>query len=245
MNKICLLQQEAGIGDVFFCQNIAKKYIDEGYRVIWPLSSTVYMIKDYLCVDGVEYYDNTTDFPFKDKFEQLYHSKKFINSDEFVFIPMGWGSHVVSNRVMPAKYQVCDMDYTKWKNNISIRRNIEKEKQLRLFLQIEEGEKYCLSNCNFVTPPDIHHKDVSPAYKDLDLTDVKHVAMNIIPDFTVFDWCGIIEDASYIVTVDTCIMYIMEFLKLKSKKNCCFPRWGKNTINEIHDLFENSWTYYI
>ena len=245
MNKTCLLQQEAGIGDVFFCQNIAKRYVDEGYRVIWPLSPVVYSIKDYLCVDNVEYYDNTTDFPFKDKFQELYHSKKFINTDDFVFVPMGWGSHIVKERVMQAKYSICGMNYKIWKDNIFIKRNTEKENKLRSLLGISNEQKYCLSNCNFVTPPDLHYRDVSSAYKDLDLTGVRHIAMNVIPNYTVFDWCGIIEDATYIVTVDTCIMYFMEFLQLKSIKNCCFPRFGKNTIHEINDLFNIPWNYYI
>jgi hypothetical protein len=244
MKKICLLQQEAGIGDVFFSQNIAKKFIQDGYRVIWPLSPFVYTIKDYLCVDGVEYYDNSTEYPYKDKFIELYHSKKYINTDEFVFVPMGYGSHVVKERVMPAKYAVCNMDYRIWKQNISIKRNIDKEQKLFSLLNVKNDEKYCLVNNNYVTPPDIHKRDVSFAYRDIP-EDVRMINMNFIPNFSVFDWCGFIENASYIITVDTCIMYFMEFLQLKSEKNCCFPRFGKNTVHEIHDLFETPWKYYI
>ena len=245
MNKICLLQQECGIGDVFFCQNIAKRYVNEGYKVIWPLSPFVYTIREHLCSDGIEYYDGSTNYPHKEQFQQLYHSKKYIKQDDFVFVPLGYASHIVSEKVMPAKYLLCDMDYKIWKNDINIIRNLEREQRLRSLLNINEGEQYCLVNSNYVTPPDIHTRDVSFAFRDLDITNLKFIHMNILSEFSVFDWCGIIENAKYIVTVDTCIMYFMEFLKLKSEKNCCFPRSGKNTINEIHGLFETPWTYYI
>lgn len=249
MNKICLLQQECGIGDVFFSQNIAKKYVQDGYKVIWPLSSYVYnTIPKYLCINGVEYFDRTGDFPLKNKFEELYYSKKITNDENFIFIPIGWSQHVseVSHeRTMTSKYAMCGLNYKQWKDNITINRNREKEEKLKSLLNIKDGERYCLVNNNFATPPDIQIRDVSSAFNDLDKTNCRFIKMNVIPEYSVFDWCGVIENATYIVTVDTCIMYFMEFLQLKSIKNCCFPRNGKYTVHEIHDLFDTSWTYYL
>ena len=35
--KPCLIKQPAGIGDVFFCQKIARIMMQHGYKIIWPL----------------------------------------------------------------------------------------------------------------------------------------------------------------------------------------------------------------
>ena len=37
MKKVCLINQPAGIGDVFFTQKIVDKFLNEGFNVIYPL----------------------------------------------------------------------------------------------------------------------------------------------------------------------------------------------------------------
>jgi hypothetical protein len=249
MKKTCIIQQECGIGDVFFCQNIAKKYVEEGYEVIWPLSPFVYnTIPEHLCVSGVSYFDNSKDFPFKDKFLELYHNKKIVKDENFILIPLGWSQHVEAvkyERTMTAKYAMCGLDYRQWKDDIKIVRNKEREEKLYSSLGLSKNELYYFTNTIYATPPNIITKNVSSCFNDLNLSSLKHVEMKLLPEFSVFDWCGVIENAQYIITVDTCIMYFMEFLKLKSLKNYCYPRSGRNTVAEIHDLFNTNWTYYI
>ena len=46
--KPCLIKQPAGIGDVFFCQKIARVMMQNGYQIIWPLRPDIYWIKDYI-----------------------------------------------------------------------------------------------------------------------------------------------------------------------------------------------------
>ena len=48
MMKFCLISQPAGIGDVFFLQYMARKYIAMGYKVWWPLKDEILWIKDYI-----------------------------------------------------------------------------------------------------------------------------------------------------------------------------------------------------
>lgn len=248
MKKICIIQQECGIGDVFFCQNIAKKYIEDGYEIIWPLSSFVYKtIPEHLCISGVNYYDNNTDFPFKNKFQEFYHLKTIIKGDNFIFLPLGWSQHVKEvrhERTMTSKYAMCGMNYKNWKDNIKLIRNEEREAKLYTSLNLKENDSYYLINNIYATPPDTFSKDVSSAITGLDVTSSKPIEMKILSEFSVFDWCKVIENAKYIITVDTCIMYFMEFLNLKSEKNCCFLRNGNHTFYEINDLFETPWTYY-
>jgi len=55
MSKICLIRQPAGIGDIFFCQKIAKDCITKGYEVWWPVIPQFEFIKDYVKVDRLNF----------------------------------------------------------------------------------------------------------------------------------------------------------------------------------------------
>ena len=46
--KPCLIKQPAGIGDIFFCQKIARYMMYHGYDVIWPVLPSISWIKDYI-----------------------------------------------------------------------------------------------------------------------------------------------------------------------------------------------------
>jgi len=39
--KPCLIKQPAGIGDIFFCQKIARYMAYHGYQIIWPISPDI------------------------------------------------------------------------------------------------------------------------------------------------------------------------------------------------------------
>ena len=68
MSKTCLIYQPAGIGDIFYCQAIAKHYVKSGYQVIYPLKSNITYLKDYLKYDGITFMDEASDFPYKDRY---------------------------------------------------------------------------------------------------------------------------------------------------------------------------------
>ena len=46
--KICYINQQIGIGDVFFGQKIAQHYVKQGYKVIWPVREDLLWYNDYL-----------------------------------------------------------------------------------------------------------------------------------------------------------------------------------------------------
>ena len=41
-NKVCLIRQPSGLGDIFFSQKIAQMWIDGGYKVVWPVEDHYY-----------------------------------------------------------------------------------------------------------------------------------------------------------------------------------------------------------
>ena len=60
----CLIKQPAGIGDVFFCQKIARVMMEKGYDVIWPLRPDIHWIQRY--IKDIWFPMTTDDFPMKD-----------------------------------------------------------------------------------------------------------------------------------------------------------------------------------
>jgi len=244
MKKTCIIQQEAGIGDIIFCQTIAKKYIDLGYDVIWPVSPVVLEITKYFD-SPIHYFDNTKDYMFKDKFLELYESKKLIETDDFCFLPLGYASHIVNKKTMHSKYNLCDIDVSTWRQGINLKRNKDKENYLFYdILKLDDNSDYFLVNQNWVTPPDYRKMPLHDLLSVIDISNNTLVEMQFLDNYNVFDWCKVIEKANKIVTVDTCIMYIIDIIETKSKLNYCKPRYSKNTVNEIHDLFEKKWMYY-
>jgi hypothetical protein len=53
MEKICLIYQPCGLGDIFFLQKICKLYIEKGYRIIYPVVYEYEWLNDY--IDGIEF----------------------------------------------------------------------------------------------------------------------------------------------------------------------------------------------
>ena len=46
--KPCIIKQPAGIGDIFFCQKLAKIMMAHDYSVIWPVREDILWIGDYI-----------------------------------------------------------------------------------------------------------------------------------------------------------------------------------------------------
>ena len=64
--KPCLIKQPAGIGDVFFCQKIARIMMQHGYKIIWPLRPDIHWIQRY--IKDIWFPMTTDEFPMKDIF---------------------------------------------------------------------------------------------------------------------------------------------------------------------------------
>ena len=124
---------------------------------------------------------------------------------------------------MLKKYAVVDMDWSDWSSYVKYDRDYDKENELREFLGIQKGEKYILLNDMFGMYN--VHKGVQRSIPEE--YDGKIIKMNVYNESTIFDWCGIFENAEEIHTVDTSILLIIETLKLKAKKMVMHPRHYK------------------
>jgi len=243
----CLIRQPAGLGDIIFCQKIAKNLTDSGYDVIWPLAKHYSYVKDYIVSPKVSYVIETDDFPYKDTY--LSDTYNFIQTDDFLYLPLQRVSHLMfenEKSMMIAKYKYCQIDYSDWTNYVSFNRNKEREEHLKNFLGIKNGEKYNFINNLYGTPPHTaRNENIIPK------NSFKNIYMNIYDWDHVFDWLGVIEQAEEVHTVETSLCYLMKCIGLKnvsiyervSENNLRYDNPSKNYLHQ--PIFSDDWKYYI
>lgn len=206
MPKICQINQPAGLGDILFCQKIARIAINEFGcdRVVWPVWNVYNYINEYIVNQGVEFPVGNIDL-----------GEHIINNDETLYIPLFTSDRLVSVQNPYAhghiKYKFFyDTDWSDWKNYFEIKRNYEREKKLVGQLGIDINEPYNFINPNFGTPPgNIVNKRIKPQ------NGYKNITMDIIPNVHIFDWLTIIENATEIHTMETSLYYILEKLGIE------------------------------
>jgi hypothetical protein len=214
--------QPAGIGDIIFCQKIAKTYSKKG-KIYWPVVDSIKGIKDYIICPGLE------DIP-----------EPTIPINNYFLIQLdGIDRRFPGMSVLKAKYKYIDLDWTDWKDYVTFKRNKRKENKLRKHLGIEEGEVFILICDTVGTPPNTRFVPIIPVGTPIK----KVIRMQPIEGFSVFDWCGILEDAKEIYSVDTCIQYITEFLELKATRLELFSRFNPANYMHIEGLFKKPWVY--
>ena len=100
-----------------------------------------------------------------------------------------------------------------WFDYFTFNRNLEKEKDLYYnVLGLTDDSQYVF--LNNMASVDVRTSDVLD-----DLTfEYPVVNLQIIENFSLFDWCKVFENAIEIHTVHTGINYILDKLNLKAKK---------------------------
>jgi len=244
---ICLIYQPLGIGDIFYCQGIAKHYLEKGYKVIWPIASHVMYLKDYINSPGIEFVDVTSEFFGKERYMEQYNDPWNLHpmntEGDFVFLSLANAQHrLKDSSLMIAKYELLGLDFTTWRDNFNFTRNTERENNLYYnILKLTDDEPYVFLNKKFGTPP---HYQEAPFQIN---TDSKIVEMQFIPGDNLFDWLKVIENASMVVTVDTSYQYLMEKMEnFKATDFYCYPRSGKEDwIPIIDKIFTKiNWNYF-
>lgn len=236
MDKICLIKQPAGLGDIFFSQKIAKKLLDEKTvsKVIWPVIKEYTYISNYLIDTRIEYVNQENDFPYKNMY--LSNNKNIIENKELLFIPLQTADSVIRDcPILQAKYKLCDIDYKDWKDYFEFERNYEREYYLENYIKIKEP--FTLINNNFGS------KDYAYLKNNRGISIKGNVIyMDYLGFDNIFDWLGIIEGASEIHTVDTVWCYLMTKMNIKNvtvysrKKDPLF-------FNYVNDIFNPKWEY--
>lgn len=241
-----LVRQPAGIGDIFFCQYIANYFarlhnarmIGDAH-IVWPVKPEFLYVKDYLinrwCIP-TSYVSTEADFPYK----ELYNSseKKIIKTKELTFLPLH-GHDLVDDSVMKSKYKFVELDWSYWREDFAFVRNSKKERELFYdYLKIKDDEPFVFVNNKFASPPDVLIKPFS-----IHCDGMRQVELQILPEFTIFDWCMVLERATHIITVETSLNYLIDVLNIKASKLMMLSKWSPADFHHIDSLFNRPWTY--
>lgn len=221
MEKTLLIDQPAGLGDIFFCQKIANEYHRQGYKITWPIKESIKWVIDYL--ENESNINYTTD------------NQNPINFDLYLKLDK---SSPDGKNVMLSKYKVANLTSENWIDFLKFKRNKEKENQLFYdVLKLKDNEKYTFINNIFATPPEIQYYPIEENNQE------KNIRLQIIKGFTIFEWLKVIENANKIKTIETCFHYLIEKIDLKTDDLTAYCRWGEYTYNEVNFLFHKKWKY--
>ena len=224
----CLIKQPAGIGDIFFCQKIARVMMQSGYQIIWPLRPDIYWIKDY--IKDIDFPTTDDDFIGKDIYDR---GAGAVVEENGAFISTATADMTHNDgKIMSSKYSMIGLDYSDWRDYFKFDRNFEKEDDLYYnVLGLKDDSEFVLIN-------NLHNTDVidsgilSPENYDL-LT----IELKIIDGFTLFDWCKVLEKAKSVYTINTSINYIIDVLDTSYEEYVIIAHSEQNKT-EIDYLFK-------
>ena len=227
MNKVCLIHHWAGIGDIFYLQSIAKKYISMGYEIVWPLRDDILWLGDY--IKGIHFCSRSDNFPGK----EYYGQDAVIITPNFVYLgimrPHLWG--IGDNKIMSSKYSILNINHTDWRSGFTFDRKFDKEEDLYYnVLGLKDDSEFVFINNLYNT--DVRDSELlSPENYDLPVVELK-----IMEGFTLFDWCKVLEKAKSVFTINTSINYLIDVLDTSYERYVIIAHSEQNK-REIDYLF--------
>lgn len=218
-----IIFQPAGIGDIFYCLKIAYyiSFFDKNVKTIeWPVIDEFSYIKDYIKIPKLKF-TSFNDFVDQDDKKQILNLR-----DADV------GKPQYDNNTMQAKYDLANIDSSDALDYFDFFRNYEREEKLYNELN-PNNEEYILRSCNVGSPPQYSARQINIE------TNKKIIDVKVLPNYNLFDWCKVLENASEIYMVDTSFMYLMEKLDLKASKFKLYSRFNPANFNVIKHIPKN------
>jgi hypothetical protein len=216
-----LINQPFGVGDILFLAPIVSQLDAE--HVVWPVKDHYSWIADYLVFNNVT-------------FEKISTFDLNMYKD-YVEVPFQHAHSIIpqADDCMQAKYLLLGADPELWRT-INFRRNLNKEEQLRQYLNIDLDDKFIFVNNNFAGPEYNYKTNIQPQ------TDLRIIHQQYIDGFTLLDWCGVLERATEIHTVSTALFFVIEALKLEKISLHLYPRKPLDVdLSPIKTLITSKW----
>lgn len=212
--KTAIISQPFGIGDNIYTITICHHYINQGYRVIYP-------VKPHN-VEGLQRaYPQITWIPDTMIDQSLLHVKEFKEVNGNLIVPLRWSDlykQLPYSQTMRAKYLMMGMDYRDWKKNAMWERNELTEHNLYFDeLGLKLNQKYNLISLKYGT--DSQFSSTVEVNNGL-----PNIEMRTIEGFSLFDWATVIEQATYIHAVSSSIFYLLELLDTKAEQVHLYSR---------------------
>jgi hypothetical protein len=205
--KNCLIYQPCGLGDIIWLQPVIDRFINLGYEVHFPVINLYYeMLKEQLIKKNLIWHKENDDFPLKN----FYGTQKIIEENNNLYLPISFANYYLNQcSVMISKYYFTNTPITNWHKSFEIKRNYEKEQKLFKIYGVDVNKPYSLMNMTYGTPPNHRTRKIQ-----IDCQTDQIISMSFEKDqknnFNLFDWIGLIENASEIHTVETSICYLID-----------------------------------
>lgn len=249
--KICLIYQPCGLGDILFLQKVCKIFIDNGWKVIFPVVHEYEWLNEYIpSVNFVSWNDKEKKLTHKDSlpdnvsfpYKQFYNPySENVYTENFIFLNF---FKPPAGRVMEFKYKSINLDFYDWNKYLIFNRNYEKENDLFYnILGLNDNDEYVFINKNYQMRPEILSFNKISSKPD-DYNNKKVIELKLIDGFTAFDWCKVIEKATEVHMIETSLNYIMESPCINigdDKKLVLYSRCG--WFGEVDYLFKLNWNY--
>lgn len=222
---IVVINQPFGLGDFLFCIPIARDYIKEGYKVIWPV------VPQYQNI-GKHFPDIT--FINKDNLKIDIERKDEYELNGMRVIPLRWSYELIKvpfRDCMKSKYMMFGKDWKRWRESTWVRDTEKEDELFYKVLGLHDGAEYNLVNNMF-------RSDASGKALVNVVNGYKNIPLRNIEGFTLLDWGKVLENAMNIYTVSTSINYIIELLDLKAKEIHLYCRKpDERNFNNIDYIF--------
>lgn len=202
---IVVINQPFGLGDFLFCIPLARDYMKEGMKVVWPVVSAYANIgKHFPDIVFIDKNNLKVDYERKDEYVQ--HGMKVI--------PLRWSydiQRVPFRDCMKSKYGMFGKDWHRWRESTWLRDTAREDELFYKVLGLSDGARYNLVNTMF-------RSDKSGAARVNVANGLLNVQLREVAGFTLLDWGKVIENATTIHTVSTSINYMIELMELKAEE---------------------------
>jgi len=228
MNNL-VINQPFGLGDIIFLQGLVEK-LRQNNNIIFPVADEYYWIQDYLGRENVQ-------FPRRSQYPINYEDASMRED----YLPLRFSTQVLrglaphdyshDHTVMEDKYTLMKEDCSIWRD-FPIKRNLEKEHQLIADLGLDE-EGYTFINEMYGSEA-VGSGSIKIPKKG------KTVTLFRKNGYTLFDWLGVLEKCSSYHTVDTSVVWLIDYLNPKGDK-VIYSR-GKNT-QALQGVISTDWRF--
>lgn len=223
-----IINQFFGIGDVIFCQNIAKRFMDMGHSITWPV------LPHFL--EGLQRAYPKITFVDMNSLRMDYERQDEHDWNGYRVVPLRFSDSLTGgtyDQCMASKYQLFGWNYSDWKDGAMWYIDNDRCEDLYFSLGLEIGEQYNLINCVYQSD----FKGNKPIHVNNGFVNVN---MREIEGFSLFDWAFVLMNAENIHTVSTSLFYLLELLPLSGRVHL-YPRPNDPKFKHIDYLFTKNY----
>jgi len=232
--KDVVVIQPKNLGDVIFVMAIAQKYANEGHKVYYPVDGRILKFPSIQKNFPEVIFMKTTEFP---NFVEI-HKKNITEDDNYIYLPFIY-NYINEKHYdhMKYKYSLLNFPLDMWRE-VKITRDLDSEKRLIDFLEINQYEKFNLVNKNY-SRSKRSRLIITPH------NNYRTIFLEKIEGFNLFDWIGVIERSTSVHTVHTSLHYILEVLPNITNDLHIYPRKELGQQHSLYDfLFKKEYVYH-